>query len=68
MVIPLVYDINLNQTQVAQKEMNVVISMAKQHLERLGRSGQLNMQRCTILPSVQDLLFNMSLPNEGMLR
>lgn len=64
-VIPLVYDITLNQTTVAQKEMNTVISIAQQHLARLMRSGQIMMNRCTILPSVQDLLFNLTLPNEG---
>lgn len=64
-VIPLVYDINLNSTTVAQKEMNPVVNIAQQHLSRLGRSGQLPMNRCTILPSVQDLLFQLTLPNEG---
>lgn len=52
-VVPLVYDINLNQTTVAQKEMTPVISVSNQQLARLASSGQLNMQRCTIFPSVQ---------------
>ena len=61
-VIPLVYDTELNQTTVAQKEMNQVISVAQQHLAKLARSPQFQMQgRCTILPSVHDLLLNFSL-------
>jgi hypothetical protein len=52
-VIPLVYDITMNQTTVAQKEMTPVISISNQQLSRLARSGQLNMTRCTIFPSVQ---------------
>jgi hypothetical protein len=64
MVIPLVYDIALNQTNVTPKEMNVYSSAVSQHLNRLTRSGQMDMQRCTIFPSVQDLLYNLSLPNE----
>eukprot|EP00095_Tigriopus_kingsejongensis_P000362 snap_masked-scaffold319_size207808-processed-gene-0.2 protein:Tk00362 transcript:snap_masked-scaffold319_size207808-processed-gene-0.2-mRNA-1 annotation:"mediator of rna polymerase ii transcription subunit 14" len=65
-VIPLVYDINMNQTTVAQKEMNPVVNIAQQHLGRLAQSGQLMMNRCTILPSVQDLLFNLTLPTENV--
>ncbi len=52
-VIPLVYDMLQNQTTVAQKVVTPVISISSQQLTRLARSGQLNMQRCTILPSVQ---------------
>lgn len=64
-VIPIVYDLKANQTSVAQKETNPVINAAQQRLAILSRSGQLNLQRCTILPSVQELLINLSVPNEG---
>ena len=88
-IIPLVYDVSTNRTTVAQKEMTPVISIANQQLSRLARSGQLDMRRCTIQPSVdvsgihklalcptpssillflcliQELLYNLSLPNEG---
>ena len=62
-VIPLVYDINSNQTSVAQKEMNQVIGVAQRHLAQL--STTLNPQRCTLLPAVHDLLQKLTLPDEG---
>ena len=62
-VIPLVYDIKMNQTSVAQKEMNQVIGVAQRHLAQL--SSTLNPQRCTLLPAVHDLLLKLTLPDEG---
>ena len=62
-VIPLVYDIKMNQTSVAQKEMNAVIAVAQRHLAQL--SSTLNPQRCTLLPAVHDLLLKLTLPDEG---
>jgi hypothetical protein len=61
-----VYDIQQNQTTVAQKDqMNPTISVAQQVLTQLAQSGGLNIQRCTIMPSVRELLINLTLPNEG---
>ena len=62
-VIPLVYDIKMNQTSVAQKEMNQVIGVAQRHLAQL--STTLNTQRCTLLPAVHDLLLRLTLPDEA---
>ena len=62
-VIPLVYDIKMNQTSVAQKEMNQVIGVAQRHLAQL--SSTLNPNRCTLLPAVHDLLQKLTLPDEG---
>lgn len=64
-VVPIVYDIDQNQTTVAQKEINPVISVAQSVLNNLASTGALNMQRCTIMPSVRELLINLTLPNEG---
>ena len=44
-VVPIVYDIQQNQTNVAQKEMNQVISVAQQTLSQLAQSGSLQMDR-----------------------
>ena len=44
-VVPIVYDIQSNNTNVAQKEMNPVISVAQQTLTQLAQSGGLNLER-----------------------
>ncbi|QQP57450.1 Uncharacterized protein FKW44_002449, partial [Caligus rogercresseyi] len=48
----------MNHTSVVQRE-----SIASGPI--FCRSGQLNPQRCTILPIIHDLLMNFTLPNEG---
>ena len=55
--------IKINQTSVAQKEMNQVIGVAQRHLAQL--STTLNTQRCTLLPAVHDLLSRLTLPDEA---
>ena len=88
-VVPIVYDIEHNNTTVAHnhKEMNPVVSAgnfkyfdeknrssmhlkcqffsAQQILNSMAQSGRLNMQSCTIMPCVRELLGNLRLPNEG---
>ena len=60
-----VYDIEHNQTSVAQKEQNPIVSVAQSVLTGLAQSGAMNMQRCTIMPCVRELLTSLRLPNEG---
>ena len=60
-----VYDIEHNQTSVAQKEQNPIVSVAQGVLTGLAQSGAMNMQRCTIMPCVRELLTSLRLPNEG---
>ena len=65
-VVPIVYDIEQNQTSIVQKgEMSPVGSIANQIISNLMQSGALNTGRCTIMPCVRELLMNLTLPNEG---
>uniref|UniRef100_A0A0K2TAA1 Mediator of RNA polymerase II transcription subunit 14 n=1 Tax=Lepeophtheirus salmonis TaxID=72036 RepID=A0A0K2TAA1_LEPSM len=69
-IIPVIYDIAVNQTSVVQKESissGPIVARAFQHTNQFSRSGQLNPQRCTILPIIHDLLMNFTLPNEGVM-
>lgn len=55
--VPLVYDVYTNQTTTTppgnQKDITPVVSIASQVLTGLAKSGQLNLNQCTIWPSVQ---------------
>merc|ERR1712008_447259 len=68
-VVPIVYDIETNQTSIPQKDQininNPVMIGAQQILVNLANSGNLNMQQCTIMPCVREILLNLTLPNEG---
>ena len=50
---------------MAQKEQNPIVSVAQGVLTGLAQSGAMNMQRCTIMPCVRELLTSLRLPNEG---
>ena len=68
-VVPIVYDIEQNQTSIPQKDQininNPVMIGAQQILVNLTNSGALNASRCTIMPCVREILLNLTLPNEG---
>lgn len=68
-VVPIVYDIEQNQTSIPQKDSinlnNPVMMSAHNILVSLTNSGALNTQRCTIMPCVREILLNLALPNEG---
>lgn len=66
-VVPIVYDIKNNQTSIPHKENinSPVMLAAQQILVNLGQTGALNTGRCTILPSLQEILMNLTLPNEA---
>lgn len=64
-VLPIVYDIENNQTSIPPKEMNPVSQRAQLIVNNLGQSGTLNNQRCTIMQCVRELLLNLTYPNEG---
>ena len=68
-VVPIVYDIEQNQTSIPQKDSinanNPVMMGAHNILVNLTNSGALNTARCTIMPCVREILLNLALPNEG---
>jgi len=65
LAIPIVYNTASNQTSVASLERlnNPALNAAQQHLSRWD-AGNRNQGRCTILPSIHDMLLNLTLPNE----
>lgn len=66
--IPIVYNTASNQTSVASLERlnNPSLNAAQQHLSRWNASNLNQVQgRCTILPSIHDMLLNLTLPNEA---
>lgn len=67
LVLPLVYDVTTNTTQVAEKRDTgsaSVTSAASMQLKRFAEYSQ-NANECTIFPAVRDLLTNLTLPSEA---
>jgi len=70
-VVPVIYNINQNQTILAslQKELNnPSLHAVQNHLQNWARANPptpATMGRCSILPAIHDLLMNLTLPNEG---
>lgn len=66
MVLPLVYDISMNTTQLADKRDTGSASAgvaASLQLKRFSEYSQ-NPNECTIFPAIRDLLMNLTLPSE----
>lgn len=66
MVVPLVYDVATNITQLAEKRdpspssANAAVSL---QLKRFAEYGA-NQSECSLFPAVRDLLANLTLPSE----
>jgi len=66
LVLPLVYDVTTNTTQIAEKRDSATassISAASMQLKRFAEYGQ-HTGECTLFPAVRDLLANLTLPSE----
>lgn len=64
-VLPLIYDIGANVTQLAEKQAGTVPAMtaASQLLKQFSQFPP-NMNECTVFPSIRELLLNLTLPSE----
>lgn len=66
MVLPLVYDVSTNLTQLAEKRdpsPASAIAAASLQLKRFAEYGA-NQSECSLFPAVRDLLANLTLPSE----
>uniref|UniRef100_A0A8D8N5P3 Mediator of RNA polymerase II transcription subunit 14 n=2 Tax=Culex pipiens TaxID=7175 RepID=A0A8D8N5P3_CULPI len=67
MLLPMVYDMTVNHTQLAERrEQNVpqLTSAVSAHLRRFAECTVLPPGECSLFPAVRDLLMNLTLPNE----
>ncbi|XP_055533102.1 mediator of RNA polymerase II transcription subunit 14 [Wyeomyia smithii] len=67
MLLPMVYDMTLNHTQLAERREQVtqqLTSAVSAHLRRFVDCSVLQPGECSLFPSVRDLLMNLTLPNE----
>lgn len=67
MLLPMVYDMTVNHTQLAERREQVtpqLTSAVSAHLRRFAESHVLQQGECSLFPAVRDLLLNLSLPNE----
>nr|XP_033322342.1 mediator of RNA polymerase II transcription subunit 14-like [Megalopta genalis] len=66
LVLPLVYDVNTNVTQLAEKRdpsPASAMAAASLQLKRFAEYGA-NQSECSLFPAVRDLLANLTLPSE----
>ncbi|EFN81998.1 Mediator of RNA polymerase II transcription subunit 14 [Harpegnathos saltator] len=64
MVLPLVYDVSSNNTQLAEKrDPSPAFATASMHLKRFSDYAS-TQPECSLFPTVRDLLANFSLPSE----
>lgn len=66
LVLPLVYDVSSNVTQLAEKRDSGAasgIAAASMQLKRFAEFGQ-HSGECSLFPAVRDLLANLTLPSE----
>lgn len=66
LVLPLVYDVSTNLTQLAEKRdpgPASVSTAASMQLKRFAEYGA-NPSECSLFPAVRDLLANLTLPSE----
>lgn len=67
MLLPMVYDMTVNHTQLAERREQVtpqLTSAVSAHLRRFVECTVLQPGECSLFPAVRDLLMNMTLPNE----
>lgn len=67
LVLPLVYDVTTNLTQLAEKRdpsPATAIAAASMQLKRYVDYGGVNQSECSLFPAVRDLLANLTLPSE----
>lgn len=70
LVLPLVYDVSTNLTQLAEKRdpgPATAMTAASMQLKRFAEFG-LNHNECSLFPAVRDLLANLILPSEPQVR
>ncbi|XP_058460254.1 mediator of RNA polymerase II transcription subunit 14 [Malaya genurostris] len=67
MLLPMVYDMTVNHTQLAERREQVtpqLTSAVSAHLRRFVECTVLQPGECSLFPAVRDLLMNLTLPNE----
>ncbi|XP_058828466.1 mediator of RNA polymerase II transcription subunit 14 [Topomyia yanbarensis] len=67
MLLPMVYDMTVNHTQLAERREQVtpqLTSAVSAHLRRFVECTVLQQGECSLFPAVRDLLMNLTLPNE----
>ncbi|XP_065086369.1 mediator of RNA polymerase II transcription subunit 14 [Ochlerotatus camptorhynchus] len=67
MVLPMVYDMTVNHTSLAERREQVIpqlTSAVSAHLRRFVECTGLQQGECSLFPAVRDLLMNLTLPNE----
>ncbi|XP_072757173.1 mediator of RNA polymerase II transcription subunit 14 isoform X3 [Anoplolepis gracilipes] len=63
-VLPFVYDVNTNLTQLAERrDLSPAITAASMQLKRFAEYGA-NQSECSLFPAVRDLLANFTLPSD----
>lgn len=70
LVLPIVYDVSTNLTQLAEKRdpgPASAITAASHQLKRYAEFS-LNMNECSLFPAVRDLLANLVLPSEPQIQ
>lgn len=65
LVLPLIYDVSTNLTQLAEKrDAGPASAMAAASLQLKRFAEYPNMSECSVFPAVRDLLANLTLPSE----
>lgn len=66
LVLPILYDINNNVTQLAEKrdlQSSLVLATVSNHLKKFAEFNQ-QQTECTLFPAIRDLLMSLVLPTD----
>lgn len=65
LVLPLLYDMQVNATQLAERreQPSIVLATVSNHLRRFAELNQ-QQSECTLFPAIRDLLMNLVLPTD----
>lgn len=65
LVLPLLYDMQHNSTQLAERreQPSIVLATVSNHLRKFVEFGQ-QQNECTLFPAIRDLLMNLVLPTD----